>query len=892
MRNMKNQQTGIVKRHPDGFGFFVPDDPTHPDVYIPKHAMNGVMTNDKVTVRTQKESGENRYRGEVLKINERGTKTIVGKFTVHPSGKQLILDDGKGWGSDMLLTPSEEGNLKPQPGEWIAAEITTYPNEGKFTGKIVKIIGSLEDPMTDIERVAMTQHLPMRFSPQTEREARSIPEKVSEQDMRNRKNLRQLQFVTIDGATAKDFDDAIYVEQNDDGFKLFVAIADVSHYVRPGSAIDQDAYERGTSVYFPHFVIPMLPEVLSNGLCSLNPHVPRLALVAEMDIDFTGKLGKGVFYEATIESKARITYGEAQEIVEGNGPKKFGHVEAAVKRAGDLAKLLMANRFKEGSLDLDLPEVQIIVDEGGNPTDIVKSDRLFAHRMIEEMMLAANVAVARFLSDHEIPSLYRVHDQPKPEAIQMLEKYMRQFGSKLKLDGGLLQKKLTRALQEFQGKPEALVLNTLTLRSMAQAKYSNENVGHFGLGFSHYSHFTSPIRRYPDLIIHRLVKSQILRNSPYKAMDEDDLATAALMLSACEQRAVKAERQVQGIKKARFMQEHLGEEFDGVISSITRFGAFVTLRTLEVDGLVHIEALSRGPQDKLIFDEEKLRLVSKRSGFSYAIGDAIKIRVINVDIVTGQIDFGPAGKAAKKSVREEIVEADAGGKRRGKKTRGRAERGRARHEREREQQPQDEPPKAASHQRQGQRSGQRPPTGQRPPQRPTLPERKSPAPKQAPSRGRGAREVEEELDLDAMEVEEFDLRPNENSAGGKRAKLITNFEPPPQQSSFNPAAILERFFRRKGAPAASEDDRDERGHGRRETDRDPDAPPDRRQAMDSRSVRAHSPKSRGPKKSSRRPGQIQGRVSHKGGGSSGGGGKSGGGRKGGGRGGGGRQGGR
>lgn len=715
------------------------------------------MTNDRVSIRAHKEGRENRFRGELVSIDERSMKRVVGKCVEISKGRRIVPDDGKGWGADLELV--EEGNrlLKPEPGEWIAAEIISYPGSigalgdskapptGKFLGKVIEIIGSLEDPLTDIQRVALTQHIPMHFRNETKKEASRFPDKVTEQDARNRKSLKSLPLITIDGATAKDFDDAIFVDMTKEHYKLYVAIADVSHYVKPGTSIDEDAYERGTSSYFPNYVLPMLPEILSNELCSLKPNVARLALVAEMDFDFTGKPLRSKFYEAVIESKARVTYGEAQEVIEGACPKSLLHVEKAILNAEKLAKVLMAQRIREGSLDLELPEVQILVDQAGIPTDIVRSERLFAHRLIEEMMLAANVAVAKYISEHNAPVLYRIHESPKPDAIKTLEKFLRQFGGRIKLEGGSLQKKITKALQEFHGKTEALVLNNLALRSMAQAKYSSVNVGHFGLGFSHYAHFTSPIRRYPDLIVHRVLKSLIVKGSKYPPIPQEEVTTAGVMLSACEQRAVRAERQIQGIKRARYMQNFVGQEFDGTISSVTRFGAFVTLRTLEVDGLVHIDTLSRSPQDRLVFDEDRLRLVSRRSGFALSIGDPIRIKVISTDIETGQIDFAPAEKSARK------------------------------------QTPAQQQPRPGA----------------------------QPARKSGPGKDLPAKKGEEVLDLDAMPVEESAFF---QKATGKN-KLITRFEPPPERTNFNAAEYFERLLSRRKGPAPERTDSGSREQG-------------------------------------------------------------------------------
>ncbi|WP_415062360.1 ribonuclease R [Bdellovibrio sp.] len=644
----KKVLNGTIKRHPDGFGFFIPDDIDHADVYIPRHSMEGIMTNDKVAIEVFPEKGGERFRGEILRVLSRGTKTVVGRFYKMNERTGAIRDEGKGWGQDLKIKMEDSLNAKDK--ELVAAEILTYPEEGKsFTGKVTEIIGNALDPLTDIKRVIRSNNIPLEFSKETLEEAKHFNEVPDEKDFKGRRDLRDKSLITIDGATAKDFDDAVYVETTNEGFLLYVAIADVSHYVRIGSAINKDAYERGTSVYFPNYVVPMLPEVLSNGLCSLNPHVPRLCLVAEMLFDFTGEMKSSDFYEAVMESKARVTYGEAQEIIDGNEVEKLNHVKEHILRLSDLAKILMAKRFKEGSLDLEIPETELVIDGAGVPIDIQRSERLFSHRLIEEMMLAANVGVAKFLSSRNIPALYRIHEPPNEQAIRLLEKYLENFGGKTKLNQGKLQKRLTKALEEFENRPEAQILNILTLRSMSQAKYSMNNVGHFGLGFEFYTHFTSPIRRYPDLIVHRLLKNQVMPNSQYRLMSEDDLASAGTILSAAEQRSVKAERQVQSIKKARFMEKFVGQEFDGMISSVAKFGVFVLLREYDIDGLVRLDDLGG---DRFEFDEEHLRLVAKRSGFAYSIGDNIRIQVAAADPELGQINFIVAGVEATEEAEE------------------------------------------------------------------------------------------------------------------------------------------------------------------------------------------------------------------------------------------------
>ncbi|MCB0391665.1 MAG: ribonuclease R [Bdellovibrionales bacterium] len=632
----KSSVIGFVKRHPDGFGFLIPLEIDFPDVYIPRKSMVGIMTNDKVEVQVRPEPDGERFRGNVTKVIERGTTQVLGRFHPTEDGEGLLIDHSHGWGENLhVVVPSQ---IEVTDGDLVSVEILTYPDSPKgFTGKIKKVLGDALDPNTDNMRMLFAHEIPYEFTDEALKEANSFPAEVEDQDYQDRIDLRKDMFVTIDGTTAKDFDDAVVVESTEKGFHLKVAIADVSHYVKIGTAIDHDAYIRGNSTYFPGFVAPMLPENLSNHLCSLKPHVPRLALVADMHIDFQGELQSTQVYEAVIESKSRVTYGEAQEIIDGNTPEKHKHVESYILKASDLAKILMAKRFKEGSLNLEIPETEVEIDEAGYPIDIIKSERLFSHKLIEEMMLIANVAVARFLNNKQVDSIYRTHESPDEENIKKLERYIHNFGlGKSLLSGGKLQKKITKALQLFKDLPQEHILNILTLRSMSQAQYTSVNIGHFGLGFEDYVHFTSPIRRYPDLIVHRQLKGIVCPEKGYGLPAAVDIATAGSFLSACEQRSVKAERQLISIKKARFMEKFVGSEFEGIISSVTKFGVFVLLRQYDVDGLIRLESLGN---DYFEFDEENLCLVGKKTGKTYNLGDSLKVLVAQVDSQDGRIDF-------------------------------------------------------------------------------------------------------------------------------------------------------------------------------------------------------------------------------------------------------------
>ncbi len=632
--------TGIVKRHSDGYGFFIPDDKLHPDVFIPQHHMKGVMTNDHIEVLVKSRRGKQRFYGSVSHIISRSTLYILGRLHLTESGTGFISDFENQWGEDLFISQENIKNAKKD--ELVRVKILSYPlSEDGFLGQIENVIGQADDPQSDTLRCLYTHHIPTHFSKDTLSEADNLSETILPSKMKDRIDLRELPFITIDGTTAKDLDDAIYVKQENNGFRLIVAIADVSYYVKPNTSLDKEAYLRGNSTYFPGFVTPMLPEKLSNGICSLSPHVDRLTFVADMRIDFSGQLKTSKFYESIIKSQKRCTYSEVQEVIDGQSLNLSNKIIDVIQSARDLTKILMTKRFEKGSLDLEIPETEVRVDEFGNPIDFIRAKRIFSQRLIEELMLITNVAVAQLLTQSKAHGLYRVHEPPKQENIEWLNTYLHNLGCRHSLTSKrTLQKKINRALQDFKGTHQEQTLHILTLRTMHQAQYSPDNIGHFGLGFKDYTHFTSPIRRYPDLVVHRILKSLILKSdNTYKELEK--LKSTATVLSACEQRSVKAERQFQSIKKARFMEPRLGKEHEGIISGITSSGVFVSLREFDIDGMVKVSDLGN---EKFIYDEKNIRLCGKRSKKIYEMGQTLKIKVAAVNIELGHVDFTLAGE--------------------------------------------------------------------------------------------------------------------------------------------------------------------------------------------------------------------------------------------------------
>ena len=626
-----------------GFGFVAPEEEGMDDIFIPPYEINGALNGDTVLVRILKEQSGDRREGTIVKIVERSKTTFVGTYQANRGFGFVVTDDKK---LNMDIFIAKEDTLGAVDGHKVVVEITHWPDDTKSaTGMITKILGHKNDPGVDILSILYKYDIPPEFPPEVVDAATQVPDEISEQDTIGRRDLRNEVIVTIDGADAKDLDDAVTVIKNEDGtYKLGVHIADVSYYVTQGSVLDKEAYERATSVYLTDRVIPMIPHRLSNGICSLNPQVDRLTLSCEMIIDQAGQVVKHEIFQSVINTTARMTYTDVYQILEhaDENPELLERYENLVPMFNDmkdLAQILRNKRMNRGAIDFDFKESKVLVDEEGWPTDIVLRERTVAERLIEEFMLAANETVAEHFHWMEVPFLYRVHEDPKPEKLQRFFEFVTNFGIMVKGTGNSVHPKaLQEVIKSIEGLPEEPVISTMLLRSMQQAKYYAESLGHFGLSTEFYTHFTSPIRRYPDLIVHRLIRTYLINEDTSKettfqwgqVMDE-----IAEHTSNRERRAVEAERDTDALKKAQFMSDKIGEEFEGIVSSITNFGIFIELENT-VEGLVHISNMT---DDYYRFEDRHMMMIGERTGRQFRIGDEVKIRVANVVIEESSIDF-------------------------------------------------------------------------------------------------------------------------------------------------------------------------------------------------------------------------------------------------------------
>lgn len=650
-----------VQGHRDGYGFAMPIGPGE-DVYLSARQMQFAFDGDEVLVAITGVDRRGRAEGKVVEVLDRGNRSIVGRYE-EESGIGFVVPDNGRINQHILIPPKEKGEAKS--GQIVNALITDYPTRKlNAKGRVVEVLGEHMDPGLEIDVAIRSHGIPWEWPDEVLAEAASLEDEPSEADKQHRVDLRQHAFVTIDGEDARDFDDAVYCEQNGSGWRLWVAIADVSHYVRPGSALDEEGASRGNSVYFPERVVPMLPEALSNGLCSLKPQVDRLAMVCEMTLDEVGNLGDFQFYESVIHSHARLTYTQVGEVLASGS-----HPDVAEERVADLQRLhalyhvLRRARDERGAIDFETVETRIIFDAQRKIESIVPVVRNDAHKLIEECMLIANVATARFFEESGLPILYRVHEGPTEEKLENLRSFLGELG--LDLRGGLkpTPTDYQHLLAQIAEREDAHVIQTMLLRSLRQAMYQPDNAGHFGLNYEAYAHFTSPIRRYPDLLVHRGLRCVIRSDKrsdrvrrvkaagpiPQQRIFPYDQAAMVVMgehSSMTERRADDATREVQSWLKCEYLQDHVGEEFAGVISAVTSFGLFVELADIYIEGLVHITAL---PGDYYNFDAAHQRLLGERSGRSYKLGGHVRVQVARVDLDDKKIDLElidakPAGK--------------------------------------------------------------------------------------------------------------------------------------------------------------------------------------------------------------------------------------------------------
>ncbi|CAH1210234.1 RNase R [Candidatus Nitrotoga sp. BS] len=639
---------GKVQGHPDGFGFLIPDDGSV-DLVLSAKEMHKTLHGDTVVARETGTDRRGRREASIVEVLEHATQRLVGRL-YEEHGIQFVVAENRRISQDILVAPGE--HIGAKAGQVVMLEILQQPSKkAQPIGRIVQILGNYADPGMEIE-IALRKHdLPYEFPIDTKHQAEKIAPQVLPEDYAGREDLRQLPLVTIDGETARDFDDAVYCEPNANGFRLVVAIADVSHYVQPGDALDKEALNRGNSVYFPRRVIPMLPEELSNGLCSLNPHVERLCMVCDMQISAQGDIEAYRFYPSVMFSQARLTYNQVADMLahpQGEETQKFAAVLPQINHLYTLFKTLLQAREKRGAIDFETIETQMIFTDQGKIDRIVPLVRNDAHRLIEECMLAANVCTANFLSERKHPVLYRVHEGPTPEKLEAVREFFKEFG--LDLGGGEKPEAgdYAKLLKQVKGRPDAALLQTVMLRSLRQARYCPENNGHFGLGYDAYTHFTSPIRRYPDLLVHRAIKA-VLNSEQYKPKEKWD--ALGIHCSMTERRADDATRDVEAWLKCFYMRDHLGSSFEGTISSVTGFGLFVALDDLYIEGLVHVSELGA---DYFHYDAAKHQMLGERSGKRYRLGDRVRVTVVRVDMENTKLDFMldlPAGEVPAKDVK-------------------------------------------------------------------------------------------------------------------------------------------------------------------------------------------------------------------------------------------------
>ena len=629
---------GRVVGRPDGSGFLSPDG-SGDRVALSPRQMRSLLHGDRAIVRVTTRDENGVPHGELVEILERGNRQITGRF-FEEHGVGFLVPENKRLQQDVLLSPDGRGGA--EDGELAVAEILAQPTERRQPiGRIIQVLGRTIKVGEEDEVAARIHGIPLEWPPEVEEELARLPDEVSEADKEGRTDLRRLPLVTIDGADAKDFDDALYCEPTAKGWRLVVAIADVSHYVRPGTALDAEARERGNSVYFPRSVVPMLPEKLSNGLCSLNPHVDRLCMVCDMLLQGDGKVLRSRFYRAVMRSSARLTYDQAAAAVLDGDPQARAELGDEVIRhlenLHELYRTLRRARERRGAIDFDTTETEMRFDEEGRVVAIEPTERNDFHKTVEECMIAANVCAAKYLGKHKVPTLYRVHERPGDEKLEQLKGFLSQLG--LELGGGDEPTGLdyARLMEQTKDRPDRHLIETVMLRSMQAAEYRPDNGGHFGLALEAYAHFTSPIRRYPDLVVHRGLGHIIEGNKGASfPLSHNDLVTLGEHCSNTERRADEATRDAEMTLKCEYLADHIGDEFNGIIAAVTSFGLFIELEGVYVDGLTHITNLE---SDFFHYDDVGHRLVGDRTGKEYRLSDRVRVRVARVDKDERKIDL-------------------------------------------------------------------------------------------------------------------------------------------------------------------------------------------------------------------------------------------------------------
>lgn len=635
----QNLVTGRVHAHPDGYGFLISDHKDAEDLYLNRREMRRVLHGDHVMVRVERKQ-RGRVEAHIVQIIERAQKRLIGTYNEFEGQGYVIPMDPRVAGA----IPLRKSAVKPEKGKVIAAEIVRYGTAvSPPEGELVQIMGDPDDSEVQVQSIVFRYGFSTSFPAQVRREAALCPFSIDPQEIAAREDLRELSIVTIDGEQARDFDDAVFVRRKNGGYELIVSIADVAYYVRPQSALDEEAYARGTSVYFPDRAIPMLPEALSNGICSLNPNEDRLTKTVCVEFNAKGVVIRSHFANSVIRSHERMTYTDVRRILVDGQPEtlaRYSHLVDQFRLMQELAFLIYETRRARGNLDFDLPEAEIVLDLQGMPENIIRAERNIAHRIIEEFMIAANEAVARYLTEREIPLLYRVHEGPDREALESLAPFLLSLGYRLPVKKERVTPvEIQKILEAARGKPEERVINRVLLRAMKQAHYQPENIGHFGLASTCYTHFTSPIRRYPDLIVHRMLEKAMAGDKP-KPKEREELsaylAEAGKQTSERERTAMDAEREMIDLKKAQFMMDKIGEEFTGFITSLANFGFFVELDAYFIEGLVKLSSLT---DDEYYYYEKEYVIKGNRHGRKFRLGDNVRVRVTRINAFRSEIDF-------------------------------------------------------------------------------------------------------------------------------------------------------------------------------------------------------------------------------------------------------------